>query len=112
MEWRDELGSDYEFSDGRVVSAIIYSGNKQKAERTYNEVDSIFASRYHLTFPAKAEDWEESLQNPPCMKYINFYEFGTKTVSVALHLYSQVKNENNVDKAEVIIGLGNRNTNQ
>lgn len=110
VEWKDsvyvdELDSDFDFSDGKVVSATLFDGNPNSARELWNEVDSVLSTKYTLIAPLKTEEWL-LVNGLPCMQYINFYKIGCRRISIGLYLYSETENENNIQNAQVVIGFG------
>lgn len=105
VEWSDELGTDYDFSNGNVVSMTLFEGNIDSARRFFNEVDSTLNSKYSLYYPAKAQEWD-CVGLLPCMKYVNFYNIGSRKGTIALYIYSSTKDEDNVQNAQVVMGFG------
>lgn len=108
VEWRDGLGSDYEFSDGKIVSGVIYEGDSNVARKIFNDVDSVFNSKYKLEAPLMANEWD-CFGELPCMKYMNLFNTGARKVSVGLYVYSKDQDENKATKTQVIVTLGGNN---
>lgn len=109
-EWKDslyvdELDSDFDFSEGKIVSATLFDGNPNSARKIWNEVDSVLSTKYTLLAPYKAKEWT-LVNGLPCMQYFNFYETGYRRISIKLYLYSETEDEDNVQNAQVVIGFG------
>lgn len=111
VEWSDDFGTDYDFSNGNIVSAMLFEGDIDFAHKVFNEVDSILNSKYSLYYPAKAQEWD-CVGLLPCMKYVNFYNIGYKKGTIALYIYSSTKDENNVQNAQVVIGFGGNSSSE
>lgn len=110
IEWEDTqygdgLKTDFEFSEGKMVSGTLFEGDLNFARKIYTEADSILHTKYSLDVPLKSKEWVY-VNGLPCMQYINFYNLESRRIGIGLYIYSETNDENNASNAQVVISLG------
>ena len=105
-EWTDGMGTDYEFSEGKIVSIDIAEGDIKDVEQVYFELDSIFTNKYKSQEHLNLREWMTTGDNSFYFEYLNFYSYNTYRIGLTLRLVSPVKDEKNITSASVRVGLG------
>ena len=107
-EWDgDFIGSDFDLSDGRITSMVVTDGPMDEIEKTHYRLDSVFSSQYGMGENLKQKEWVGEGNNY-YIEYLNFYDYNTYRICLALRLYSPTKDESNVSRGVVRVGLGER----
>lgn len=103
-EWEDQIGSDYELTEGEMVSLEMCKGNEEEVKSIRDSLNLAFSEKFTPKNHLMLREWIKT-ESDYYYEYIDFYEYGKYAIGVHYRIFSPTGDENNVTSAEVRVGL-------
>lgn len=107
-EWDEFPGTDYSFSEGKVVSFELAQGEVDKVSYIRDSLNVSFSERFKIENHYRSKEWIQIDSNEFYYEYFDLYEYGIYTIGVAYRIISPTCEETNIKSAMVRVSLGSK----
>jgi hypothetical protein len=105
-EWEDELGTDYIFSEGKVVSFEIIQDDVKSVSDIRDSLNLSFSERFTTVNHMMMNDWIQMDSKLYYFEYLDLYEYGRYTIGLNYRVCSPTGTNSDIESALVRVTLG------
>jgi hypothetical protein len=107
-EWADAWGTEYSFSEGKVVSFELAQGEVEKVSFIRDSLNTSFSERFTPVNHFMMKEWVPIDSKQFYFEYLDLYEYRNYTLGVNYRIISPTRDKTNIKSALLIVSLGNK----